>query len=97
MEMIGGLAPLLHHMPPGDVRGHGSHEWMMTTLPAALQEDWALELIGSMIQYPFAVEIFVQLASSLKPKYTAEQLVNVLLETVSRSGQAFVWGRGETY
>jgi hypothetical protein len=80
--MISALAPLLRHMPPGDVRGHGSHEWMMTALPAALQKDWALELIGSMIKYPFAVEIFVELASSLKPDHPAEQLVDVLLETV---------------
>jgi len=85
VEMISALAPLLRHMPPGDVRGHGSHEWMMTTLPAALQEDWALELIGSMIKYPFAVEIFVELASSLKPDYRAKQLVDVLLETVIRA------------
>ena len=53
MEMISSLAPLMRHMPPGYVRGHGSHEWMMTTLPAALQEDWALKLIGGMIKYPF--------------------------------------------
>eukprot|EP00974_Lingulodinium_polyedra_P072368 7004114-Lingulodinium_polyedra.AAC.1 len=33
MEMISDLAPLLHHMAPGDVRGHGSHEWIMPTLP----------------------------------------------------------------
>ena len=57
----------------------------METLPAALQADWALELIGSMIKYPFAVEIFVELASSLKPDYPAEQLVDVLLETVIRA------------
>ena len=85
IEMISASAPLLRHMPPGDVRGHGSHEWMMETLPAALQADWALELIGSMIKYPFAVEIFVELASSLKPDYPAEQLVDVLLETVIRA------------
>ena len=33
MDMISDLAPLLRHMPPGDVRGPGSHEWMMTSLP----------------------------------------------------------------
>ena len=85
IEMISGLAPLLRHMPPGDVRGHGSHEWMLTTLPATLQEGWALEMIGSMIKYPFVVEICVELASSLKPDYPAEQLVDVLLETVIRA------------
>ena len=79
IEMISAIASLLRHMPPGDVKGHGSHEWMMEALPAALQADWALELIGSMIKYPFAVEIFVELASSLKPDYPAEQLVDVLL------------------
>ena len=58
---------------------------MTTTLPAALQEDWALELIGSMIKYPFAVEIFVEVASSLKPDHPAKQLVDVLLKTVIRA------------
>ena len=66
MEMVSGLAPLLEHMPPGDVRGKGSHEWMMTTFPRALQGDWALQLIGSMIKSPFVVEIFVDFACSYK-------------------------------
>ena len=49
-----------------------------------------MEMIGSMIKYPFAVEIFVDLASSLKPPdpgppYSAEELVDVLLETVIRA------------
>ena len=69
MEMVSDLAPVLEHMLPGDVRGHGSHEWMMTTLAGALREDWALELIGSMIKYPFAVEVLVELARPLKPGY----------------------------
>ena len=81
MEMISDLAPLQRHMLPGDVRGQGSHEWMMTSLPAAHKDDWALELIGSMIKCPFIVDIFVQHASRLQPNYTAMSLVDVLLET----------------
>ena len=92
MDMISDIAPLLHHMTPGDVRGQGSHEWMMTSLPDALQDDWALELIGSMIKYPFAVEIFVQLASRLEPNYTAKCLVDVLLETAVRAAHCFTRG-----
>eukprot|EP00974_Lingulodinium_polyedra_P009399 899671-Lingulodinium_polyedra.AAC.1 len=61
-------------MVPGDVRGHGSHEWMMTASPVASQSDWALELIGSMITYPFAVDIFVEVARSTKPDCSAKQL-----------------------
>ena len=85
MDMISDLAPLLRHMAPGDFRGPGSHEWMMTSLPTKHQDDWALELIGSLIKYPFAVQMFVQLASKLKPKYTAKSLVDVLLETAVRA------------
>ena len=84
MEMISRLAPLLPHMLPGDVRGHGSYDWMMASLPAALQADWGLELIGMMIKYPFAVEVFVQMCCTLEPSYSAEQLVDVLMETVVR-------------
>ena len=59
---------------------------MMTTLPAALQEDWALELMGGIIKYAvFARELFVGLASSLKPDYPVEHLADVLLETVIRA------------
>ena len=85
MDMISDLAPLLPHMTPGDVRGPGSHEWMMRAWPNAHQDDWALELIGSMIKYPFAVEIFVSLACELKPQYAARSLVDVLLETAVRA------------
>ena len=92
MDMISDLAPLLRHMSPGDVSGPGSHEWMMTSLPDTLQDDWALELIGSMIKYPFAVEIFVQLASRLTPTYTAKSLVDVLLETAVRAAHCFTCG-----
>ena len=82
MEMVSALLP---HMLPGDFWGFGSHDWTMTSLPAALQADWGLELIGSMIKYPFAVEVFVELASSLEPDYPVEQLVDVLMETVIRA------------
>ena len=85
MDMLSDLAPLLPHMTPGDVRGPGSHEWMMRSLPNTHQDDWALELIGSMIKYPFAVEIFVSLACELKPQYAARSLVDVLLETAVRA------------
>ena len=53
MDMISVIAPLLRHMPPGNDSGHGIHAWMMTTVPAALQYYWALELIGAMLKYPF--------------------------------------------
>ena len=48
-----------------------------------------MEMIGSMIKYPFAVEIFVGLAGRLRPPdpgpaHTAEESVVVLLETVVR-------------
>ena len=82
--MISRLAPLLPHMVPGDVTGHGSYDWMMSSLPVALQADWGLELIGMMIKYPIAVEVFVQMCCSLEPSYSAEQLVDVLMETVVR-------------
>ena len=92
MDMISDLAPLLRHMAPGDVRGPGSHEWMMTSLPNTHQDDWALELIGSLIKYPFAVQIFMHLASKLKPKYTAKSLVDVLLETAVRAAHCLTLG-----
>eukprot|EP00974_Lingulodinium_polyedra_P071906 6958807-Lingulodinium_polyedra.AAC.1 len=57
----------------------------MTTLPVALQSDWAFELIGSIIKYPFAAEIFVEVVSSVKPDYSAKQLVGVLLGTIVRA------------
>ena len=91
MQMVGDLAPVLEHMLPGDVQGHGSHQWMMQKLPGVLQHDWALELIGSMIKYPFAVEIFVdcvgeRLQSPASGQaYQAADLVDVLLETVTRA------------
>ena len=85
MEMISDLAPLLSRMPPGDVRGPGSHACMMTSLPERHMHDWALELIGSLIKYPFAVNIFVPLASKLECNYTAQSLVDVLLETAVNS------------
>ena len=88
MDMISDLAPLLRHMLPGDGKGPRSHEWMVTSLPDTQQADWALEFIGSLIKYPFAVEIFVPLASRLPPKYTAANLVNVLLETGVRAAEA---------
>ena len=87
MNMISGLAPLLPHMQPGDVKGFGSHAWMMKSLPDIHQGDWALELIGSMIKYPFAVEIFTSLVSCLKPNYTANSLVDALLETVAQAAR----------
>ena len=95
MDMLSDLAPLLRHMPPGDVKGPGSHAWMMTSLPDTHQQDWALELIGSMIKYPFAVEISVGLVGRLRPPdpgpaYTAEELVVVLLVT---TGSGLCWGR----
>ena len=92
MDMISDIAPLLLHMVPGDVRGAGSHKWMMTSLPKTHQDDWALELIGSLIKYPFAVQIFVQLASKLKPKYTAKSLVDVLLKTAVRAAHCLTLG-----
>ena len=92
MDMISDLAPLLRHMAPGDFRGPGSHEWMMTSLPTKHQDDWALELIGSLIKYPFAVQIFVRLASKLKPKYTATSLVDVLLETAVQAADCLTPG-----
>ena len=92
MDMISNLAPLLQHMVPGDVNGLGSHAWMMRSLPRVHQDDWALELMGSLIKYPFAVEIFVRLASELKPNYTAKGLVNVLLETTVQAAQCLTPG-----
>ena len=92
MDMISSLARLLRHMAPGDFRGHGSHEWMMTTLPEAHQDDWALELIGSLIKYPFAVEIFVSLATPLGPRYSAKSLVDVLLQTAVRAAHCLTSG-----
>ena len=92
MDMISNLAPLLRHMVPGDVNGVGSHAWMMESLPRVHQDDWALELMGSLIKYPFAVEIFVRLASELKPNYTAKGLVNVLLETTVQAAQCLAPG-----
>ena len=92
MEMISALAPLLRHMPPGHIRGHGSHEWMMTALPAALHQDWVCGADGGVIKYPFAVEISVELASSLKPDYPAEQLVDILLEKVVRAAASAALG-----
>ena len=50
-----------------------------------------MELLGSMIKYPFAVEIFVDcVGEKLQPPvsglaYQAEKLVDVLLETVTRA------------
>ena len=85
MEMISRLVPLLPYMLPGDVSGHGSYDWMMASLPVALQTDWGLELIGSMIKYPFAVEVFVEMCRTLEPGYSAGQLVDVLMETVVRA------------
>eukprot|EP00974_Lingulodinium_polyedra_P079899 7737882-Lingulodinium_polyedra.AAC.1 len=61
-------------MLPGDVEGPGSHNWMMTAWPANMQEDWGLEVIGSMIKYPFVVAIFVQQTRDLPPGYSAVQL-----------------------
>ena len=72
MDTISDLAPLLLHMTPGDVSGPRSHEWMMTSLPDTHQHDWALELIGSVIKYPFAVEIFVPLVRLLEAKLHRE-------------------------
>ena len=64
VQMVGDLAPVLEHMLPGDVQGHGSHQWMtMQTLTSVLREDWALELLGSMIKYPFAVAVADALSS----------------------------------
>ena len=88
MDMVADLSPVLKHMIPGDVKGEGSHEWMMTTLPGPHKDDWALEMIGSLIKYPFAVSIFVPLASRLKRNYTAMALVDVLLETGVRAAAA---------
>ena len=85
MEMISRLAPLLPHMLSGDIKGHGSYDWMMASWPAAWQADWGLELIGMMIKYPFAVEVFVEMCCTLEPGYSAEQLVDVLMETVVRA------------
>ena len=92
MDMLSDLAPLLRHMPPGDVKGPGSHEWMMTSLPDTHQQDWALELIGSQIKYPFAVEIFVHHASKMKQNYSAKRLVDVLLKTGVRSARCLAPG-----
>ena len=92
MDMISDLAPLLPHMTPGDVRSPGSHEWMMRSLPNTHQDDWALELVGSLIKYPFAVQIFVELASKLEPTYTAKSLVDVLLETAVRAAHCLTFG-----
>ena len=64
----------------------------MTSLPKAHQEDWALELFGSLIKYPFAVQMFVQLASKLKPKYTAKSFVDVLLETAVQAAHCLTLG-----
>ena len=96
MDMISDLAPLLLHMAPGDLWGPGSHEWMMTTLPETHRKDWALELIGSLIKYPFAVQIFVRLASKLKPQYTAKSLVGVLLETAVQAADCLTPGSQTT-
>ena len=91
IEFVGDIAPVLEHMLPGDVRDLESHELIRQTLTGALREDWALELIGigSMIKYPFAVEICLGLTGRLRPPdpgpgYTAEELVVVLLEAVVR-------------
>ena len=92
MDMISDIAPLLPQLVPGDVSGPGSHEWMMTTLPQTHQDDWALELVGSLIKYPFAVQIFVELASKLEPTYTAKSLVDVLLETAVRAANCLTPG-----
>ena len=51
-----------------------------------------MELIGSLIKYPFAVHIFVELASKLKPKYTAKSLVDVLLETAVGAAHCLTLG-----
>ena len=51
-----------------------------------------MELIWRHDQISFAVKIFVYLASSLKPDYPSEQLVDVLLETVIRAATSAVPG-----